>query len=151
SAAQIHWESHDSPGSCGPEVHLDGFAGKVRPAADLARTDGAQGTSAMLVRLRLGRTRLSRGRSAARHRRRAPYVGAGRSANGGCDRFDTAGLVTSNINDDPANVSADTRSHSGDRREYELLHLPALQFTGLYIRTWRRQPGSGTVGHSLPG
>src|SRR5262249_229743 len=135
----------------GLEVHLDGFAGKVRPAADLARTDGAQGTSAMLVRLRLGRTRLSRGRSAARHWRRTPYVGAGCSANGGRDRFDTAGRGTSNFDQDGANVSGDTRSHSGDRREYELLHLPALQFTGLHLRTWRRQPGSGTVGHSLPG
>ena len=49
AGAEVGGKPDDSAGGRRPEVHLNGPAGEVRSAADLARTDGSQGAAAMPV------------------------------------------------------------------------------------------------------
>src|SRR5262245_59616704 len=91
-----------------------------------------------------------RGSSAGNWRRPFDVSPAG-PLDGRGDRFDASGRWAADFHEDAAHVPADARSDPWNRGEYELLHLPALQFSGLYLRPWRRSPGCGGIGDTIPG
>ena len=74
-----------------PVDHVDRLPGRGRNRDDLARTDGDVGDHPDAARRGVGHARHSRGRHAARHRRRAADPGAERAAEGRGHHLDPAG------------------------------------------------------------
>ena len=73
--------------------HVDRLPGRGRNRDDLARTDGDVGDHPDAARRGVGHARYSRGRHAARHRRRAADAGAERAAEGRGHHLDPAGSL----------------------------------------------------------
>ena len=85
-------EQHDRAGRGARRAgDVDGLPEPGRPAADLARPDGAQGGPAEPLAGELGRARLPDRRPAAGHRRRPPDAGPDGAGHRRGDRLDAAG------------------------------------------------------------